>query len=141
MKVYEGVGLFILSVLCLVPTTSQSIHGQSFDTDLESELCKNTVQHANMIIDIHVSMRRGAKLLSGIWKENVEKCVDICCEDKDCDMALYKTDGVSDTGKNCYLVHCGGFDNCVMAEHTSFISVMLQEDAHQGNVSVIPPYP
>lgn len=122
------VGVLILTLLCALSHARYSLLSQSLDTDLDSVLCAAT-QHPGYIIDIHESMAKGAELLNGIWSDDVNKCSSSCCQTDGCDLALYKKDGVSKTGKNCYLVQCRELANCVMVEHVAFTSVTFQ----QGN--------
>lgn len=95
---------------------------QTLDSELDSLLCSPS-NYPGYIIDIHESMSKGAELLDGVWAESLATCMSGCCKTKGCDLALYKNEGASKTGKNCYYVQCGVLDNCVLVEHTSFTSV------------------
>ena len=95
---------------------------QSLDSDLDSLLCSSHVYDAT-IIDIHASMENGAELLDGRWSQDLDDCTAGCCSRENCDLALFKNEGASKSGKNCYYVHCGDFRNCVMVEHSAFTSV------------------
>lgn len=101
---------------------------QSLDSDLDSLLCPLRI-YTTTIIDIHASMEKGVELLDGKWSRDIHDCSSGCCETNRCDLALFKTEGVSKTGKNCYYVHCGDLGNCVMVEHSAFTSIAL---THQG---------
>lgn len=122
--------VYISILMCLlVACVSQGgiVRPQSLDSDLEDVLC-HTVNYPSSIINIRTSMELGADLLDGILAENKDSCTSQCCKDVLCDMALYKLDGTSKSGKNCYLVHCGEPENCVMVDHEAFTSVMFQRD-------------
>ena len=98
-----------------------------FDTDKEfnSIVCPPLQRHPGSILDIHKSIDLGAKLVEGTWQSSLESCVSQCCLHDECDMALYKNQGVSQSGKNCYFVQCGDPNNCVVVEHPGFTSVSL----------------
>lgn len=95
---------------------------QSLDSDLDSLLCSPTSFPAT-IIDIHESMEKGAELLDGKWSRSLSECSAGCCQTRGCDLALFKNEGASKSGKNCYYVHCGELSNCVMVEHSAFTSI------------------
>ena len=119
----------LLLVVMVVGSVSAGL-----ETDLDSPRCssKSSEMLYKTIIDIHTSIEKGAELVEGHWATNMESCMQKCCETKQCDVGLFKTDGLSDSGKNCYFVHCGGkMENCVMAPHKSFTSVRFQ-DYHEG---------
>lgn len=95
---------------------------QSLDSDLDALVCSSNT-YPKTIIDIHASMERGAELLDGLWSADLEQCSAGCCKMDDCDLALYKNDGASKSGKNCYYIRCGDFRNCVTVEHSAFTSI------------------
>lgn len=95
---------------------------QTLDSDLDSLLCSPT-NYRGYIIDIHESMSKGAELLDGVLANSLATCMSGCCKTRGCDLALYKNEGVSNTGKNCYYVQCGVLDNCVLVKHSAFTSV------------------
>ncbi len=85
------------------------------------EICSTRVEQSDgTILDIKKSVSLGAKLLVGTWAKSQDSCLSRCCRETDCDMALFKTDGVSPKGNNCYLVHCGSLNNCHMVPLDSF---------------------
>ena len=121
--------MFLLSVvtfssLALLGEAMLATHLQSLDTDLDNQLCQSKT-HTSTIIDIHESMDRGAELMDGLFKESLEDCIAGCCGTQSCDLALYKNEGLSKTGKNCYYVKCGIKENCVLVEHSSFTSILF----------------
>lgn len=78
------------------------------------------------IIDIKQSISNGADLLDGALADDLDSCVSECCGKDNCDFALYKRDGSSNSGKNCYFINCGSsMDNCVTVEHHGFTSVVM----------------
>lgn len=118
-----------LGVLLLVATLCVGVHAnrwrlaaQTLDSDLDSLLCTPR-DYPGVIIDIHESIEKGAELLDGVWTTSAAACMSGCCNAKRCDLALFKNDGTSKTGKNCYYVHCGELENCVMVQHSSFTTI------------------
>ncbi len=77
------------------------------------------------IIDIKSSLKRGAKLVDAGRTENVFGCAKLCCDDVACDLGLFRMNGESNAGHNCYLVKCGNAANCVMAYHKDFVSMLF----------------
>jgi hypothetical protein len=86
---------------------------------------------SNQIIDIQNSVQYGAQLLDGIYAHSFDVCVDSCCQYRGCDLALYKTDGLSQTGKSCYFVHCGLLDHCRMVSNNGFRAGFLVEHNYE----------
>ena len=93
--------------------------------ELDSLLCPRMEEKIGKIIDVHKSLDLGAKLLDGSWAPTLDQCVSECCHKKGCDLALYKNDGLSQSGKNCYYIECVSLENCVMVDHSGFTSVVL----------------
>ena len=124
---YPGV-MWVASVVSLLwlslalPGHAVWTHTQSLDSDLDNQLCPSKVNRGS-IIDIHESMAKGAELMDGLTKDSLEECMAGCCRTSGCDLALFKNEGLSKTGKNCYYVHCGLKENCVLVQHESFTSV------------------
>jgi hypothetical protein len=120
-------GLLLVSMLCIAAGVTArgsrwSPKAQGLGSDLDSLLCAPK-KHPRIIIDIHESISRGAELLDGVWSRSMDACVTGCCDTRGCDLALFKNEGASKTGKNCYYVHCGLLNNCVMVEHSSFTTI------------------
>ena len=86
----------------------------------------------NEIIDIQTSVEYGAQLLDGLYAQSFESCIASCCQYNGCDLALFKTDGVSQTGKTCYFIHCGLPDHCKMVPNTGFRSGFLYSPNYEG---------
>lgn len=80
------------------------------------------------IVDIKESVKKGAKLLGGYQVKASEACVQQCQDNVACDMAVYKTEGLSESGRNCYLVACGTEGMCVTAEHEGFVTSFLSKN-------------
>ena len=122
--------------LVLVLVLWVSFVGASLNDDLDSLTCPGDVRlerSMGMILDIKKSVDRGAELLLGTLSTDEESCLSQCCESSDCDLALYKTDGVSKKGhNNCYLVHCGVRSNCLMVKLPSFNSLFLSRKLQAG---------
>lgn len=94
---------------------------------LDGDVCSRFEEYRNeFIIDIKTSLDRGAKLLDARRSEDVIKCAELCCGSPSCDLGLFRVDGESSAGHNCYLVECGSSSNCVMAYHREFISMMFK---------------
>ena len=78
------------------------------------------------IVNMQASTQNGAELLGGVWSVNATQCLSQCCEQDECDLALYRSEGrLSDKGHNCYLIACRLPANCVLADHNQFTSFML----------------
>ena len=89
---------------------------------------------SNQIIDIQTSVQYGAQLLDGMYAYSFDGCVDACCDYSGCDLALYKVDGVSETGKTCYFVHCGLPDHCRMVQNEGFKAGFLINKPNYGEL-------
>ena len=113
------------------------------NTGYDSLQCsKQIFVTSDQIIDIQTSVQYGAQLLDGIYAHSFDVCIESCCQYQGCDLALYKTDGLSQTGKTCYFVHCGLMDHCRMVPNTGFRAGFLVDpnyedilDNHQGEKS------
>ena len=77
------------------------------------------------IVDIKASTGKGAKLLGGLTRQDTHACVQECIGEETCDLAVFKLQGYSDSGKNCYLLACTETNKCVTAEHEGFVSSFL----------------
>lgn len=122
MRLLEVLLLVLLGQWTVVCARWPLSNEQSLDSDLDDMLCPSN-QYSRTIIDIHASMERGAELLDGRWSADLASCSAGCCNTQGCDLALFKNEGSSKSGKNCYYVRCGNFRNCVMVEHAAFTSV------------------
>lgn len=78
-----------------------------------------------LIVDIVTSTDYGAKLVGGSRESSFSACITNCCQTEGCDLALYKTDGVSPSGRNCYYIGCGRPENCRMVENEGFMSATI----------------
>jgi len=122
-------------LVILVLWGSSSVRASVSD-DLDTLTCSGEVhveRSRGVILDIKLSVERGAELLLGTLVTDEESCLSQCCKSSDCDLALYKTDGVSKKGhNNCYLVHCGSRSNCQMVQLQSFNSLFLSRELSTG---------
>ena len=116
-----------LLIACLLVTTVAA-----FDPGDTKRCSREETVRRGWIIDIKSSMLKGADLLDGVFKDNLSECISECCTKANCDMVLYKNEGLSESGKNCYFVRCGALDTCVLVEHTGFTSVLLEKDSAAG---------
>ena len=89
---------------------------------------------SNKIIDIQTSVQYGAQLLDGVYSYSFDSCVDACCSYEGCDLALYKVNGESETGKTCYFVHCGLLEHCRMVSNDGFKSGFLIQKPNNGDI-------
>jgi hypothetical protein len=89
---------------------------------------------SNKIIDIQTSVQFGAQLLDGVYSYSFDSCVDACCSYEGCDLALYKVNGESETGKTCYFVHCGLLEHCQMVSNDGFKSGFLIQKPNNGDI-------
>ena len=96
--------------------------------ELDSLLCPATTELKGKIIDVHKSLELGAELMDGSWAADLQQCASECCDRLGCDLALYKNEGVSQSGKNCYYIKCVSMENCVMVEHGGFTSVVFHTE-------------
>lgn len=121
--------------MALLFTASAFNYDDDYANALDTILCQNVHPSHRMIVDIRTSMERGADLIDGKWVKNIDTCISQCCGMEGCDMALFKTDGVSSSGKNCYFIDCGDSpNNCVLVEHDGFSSVGIggRQKEHNG---------
>lgn len=90
--------------------------------------CPNKVYvESGMIIDIQSSRERGAVLIEGRREKSADSCVQKCCGVRECELTVYKVDGYSSAGHNCYLIHCGEVEKCKMVSHRGFESTFQQK--------------
>ncbi len=116
-----------LLILTLCLTAAQASYSPDLFAALDSLLCQNVEKRESSIIDIKRSISLGAELLDGQWIDNMESCVAECCEREKCDFALFKNEGASTSGKNCYFVSCGGSEsNCVVVRNDGFTSAVIR---------------
>ena len=121
------VALSLITLISSQPARATHNIPDLLESALDSLLCPNVDKKLETIIDIKTSIARGASLIDGKWKKNLETCISECCEKDKCDFALYKEEGTSTSGKNCYFVSCGdSLTNCVTVKHTGFTSVIMQ---------------
>ena len=116
-------GLFVVLVF-FTPT----VHSSGGDTVLYNSVtgCSSQVRlNPGNIIDIRASVSRGAELLLGGWESSLSNCVASCCHMARCDLVLFKNVGLSQSGRNCYFIHCGSSDNCVTVSHEGFTSASI----------------
>lgn len=117
--------LFVLTLSLLLTPLTAKHYTDLFDT-LDNLLCQNAERQYSTIIDIKSSIASGADLLDGRSVANLEACISECCEEKRCQFALFKNEGASKSGKNCYFVDCGeSMSNCKTIEHTGFTSIAI----------------
>lgn len=102
--------------------------------DLGEQLCVSKKVDVNdgLIIDIKASVAYGAKVLGGEYVESTEACTSNCCGMEGCDLALYKKEGKSASGKNCYYLQCGVLANCKMVKHEGFVSVVMTDSGQHS---------
>ena len=116
-------------LLCLVAIlTTRRGEAVQLKDELDVLLCPSVEIKTGKIIDVHKSLDLGAKLLDGSLAATLDQCVSECCHKTGCDLALYKNDGLSQSGKNCYYIECVAAENCVMVEHSGFTSVVFKSD-------------
>lgn len=128
------VGLTRWPLICvLVLAVRLTTGGLELRVELDSLLCPAVQEMKGKIIDVHRSLERGAVLLDGSWQHSLDRCVSECCHKIGCDLALFKNDGVSQSGKNCYFIQCTSLDNCVMVDHGGFTSVAFRTDKEEKN--------
>ena len=101
------------------------------DLGMESQCTKKIYISKDHIIDIQTSVQYGAQLLDGMYAHSFDVCVQSCCQYNGCDLALFKTDGVSQTGKTCYYVHCGLPEHCRMVKNSGFLAGFLVEPDYE----------
>lgn len=98
------------------------------------QLCPSKKVDANdgLIIDVKASVAYGAKVLGGTFVDSTETCMSNCCDMEGCDLALYKKEGKSASGKNCYYLQCGVLANCKMVRHEGFVSVVMADNGQES---------
>lgn len=123
-----------LFVCLLAALTGRLGAGVELGDELDSLLCPAMKEMKGKIIDVHKSLDLGATLLDGSWAPTRDQCASQCCHKTGCDLALYKNEGLSQSGKNCYYIKCGSLDKCVMVNHSGFTSIQLQSEYSYGVV-------
>ena len=116
-------GLFVVLVFF-----TPAVHSSGGDTVLYNSVkgCSSQVRlNPGNIIDIRASVSRGAELLLGGWESSLSNCVASCCHMARCDLVLFKNVGLSQSGRNCYFIHCGSPENCVTVSHEGFTSASI----------------
>lgn len=105
---------------------------------LGEQLCVSKKVDVNdgLIIDVKASVTYGAKVLGGASVESTEACTSNCCGIEGCDLALYKKEGKSGSGKNCYYLQCGVLANCKMVRHEGFVSVVMADNGQQATQDI-----
>ena len=103
---------------------SERVYG---DMGVGQKCTKELHVSVDKIIDIQTSVQYGAQLLDGIYAASFDTCIESCCQYEGCDLALFKTDGMSQTGKTCYFVHCGLPGHCRMVSNDGFRAGFLVE--------------
>ena len=83
--------------------------------------------HQYTIIDIKASVAHSAVLLNGTLMSSLDDCVEMCCGNEWCDLAVFKNNGTSRSNHNCYFVHCGEVENCLLVSHDHFTTVSMQK--------------
>ena len=79
------------------------------------------------IIDIKSSVAHNAELLNGTLALSLSDCIWSCCENDRCDLAVFKNNGTSHGNRNCYFVHCGVDENCLLVGQSHFTTVSLKK--------------
>lgn len=121
---YSSTTLLLIS-LCLL--SAQASHFPDLFAALDTLLCQNVEKRQSTIIDIKQSITLGAELLDGQWMDSMDSCVAECCGIDKCDFALFKNDGSSTSGKNCYFVSCGDSEsNCIVVPNSGFTSAVIR---------------
>ena len=94
---------------------------------LENNVCSRFEEYRDKyIIDIRASVNNGAKLLYAKKADDALSCAMLCCDNAVCDLSLFRMNGESDSGHNCYMVKCGNPASCRMAYHKDFVSMMFK---------------
>ena len=115
--------VFALTVFLILSCSDAYLESEESDDYIQ---CSRHYQSLyGYIIDIKSSVSVGAKLLEGIQALSYDDCVEQCCGNAECDLALYRMRGVSHVGHNCYFVHCGRRENCHTAIHEEFVSIYM----------------
>lgn len=116
------------------PSTVSPLDPEYGDLKMELQCSRKLYVTDERIIDIQTSVQYGAQLLDGVYSQGFESCVNLCCQYSGCDLALYKTDGISQTGKTCYFVHCGLSEHCRMVSNKGFKAGFLLSDPSYGDI-------
>ena len=102
---------------------------EGLDSALDSLTCSRVVEYSpGTIVDIKKSVEKGAKLLEGRLVEDQETCISHCCATEGCELALFKTNGISKGGNNCYLIQCGSPSSCEMVSLEYFVSMTFKKE-------------
>ena len=109
--------------------------GFSHESDQLDDLlldCQSKHEVWNGIVDVKASIARGAELLQGRFTNSYEMCAQQCCEDGRCDLSLYRLEGVSDQGNNCYFIRCNKPAFCKIIEHDAFVYAFMSSGISDG---------
>ena len=83
--------------------------------------------HQYTIIDIKSSVAHNAELLNGTLVLSLSDCIQECCGNDWCDLAVFKNNGTSRGSRNCYFVHCGVDENCLLVGQPHFTTVSIKK--------------
>ena len=112
--------------------TDSGFSHQSEELDDLMPNCQSKHEVWNGIVDVKASMARGAELLQGRMTNGYQVCAEQCCEDGQCDLALYRLKGLSDHGNNCYFLRCGDPAYCKIVSHDSFVFAFMSSEKSEG---------
>ena len=115
----------LFTALMLLTLTVYSSAGEPVLYNSVTGCSSNVRLNPGNIIDIRASVERGAELLLGGWESSLSNCIASCCHMPRCDLVLYKNVGLSQSGRNCYFIHCGSSENCVTVRHEGFTSASI----------------
>ncbi|XP_003387224.1 PREDICTED: uncharacterized protein C11orf24 homolog [Amphimedon queenslandica] len=126
----------LAGIILIFLTVSLAIAGHVYEDDT---ICSASGRHHRSydgrIVDIKKSRELGARLLAGSSASSYPDCLESCCYDDSCDMALfrsqdtYNSDG--STKHNCYLIQCKEKSNCIMAHHSQFTATYFEKNEEQ----------
>ena len=112
--------------------TRSGLSHQSEELDDLLPSCRSKYEVWNGIVDVKASVARGAELLQGRMTNGHELCAEQCCEDGQCDLALYRLEGLSDHGNNCYFIRCGDPAHCKIVPHDAFVFAFMSNEKSEG---------
>ncbi len=126
--------VLIIALVTLSSPTSAYWQGNTLPVEGHPGCPGKLLVSQGLIIDIVASRKNnGVRLLEGSRESSFSTCVTKCCQRDGCDLALYKKEGVSPTGRNCYYIECGKPENCRMVADDGFMSAtIVGDDASVG---------
>lgn len=115
----------LAGIILIFLTLSSAIANNVYEEDTVcSASGRQHRSYEGKIVDIKKSRELGARLLTGSSVSSYSDCMESCCYDDTCDMALFRNQDTYNTDgspkHNCYLIQCKEKEYCILAHHSHF---------------------